>query len=168
MPAHPLAAAVLISWNRNGAYARRLVEGLTPDQFLAQPVPGRTLNHPAWILSHLNLYAPLAAAMLRRRPFDDPATHPFGPTSAPLPDPAAYLPPADLVAQYRALHDDARLALESADHAVFAEPTPLPRWRGLHPTVGDMIVTLMVKHESGHLGQLSAWRRALGLPPVAV
>ena len=49
---------------------------------------------------------------------------------------------------------------------VFSEPNPLERWRAVNPTVGDMIVTLMVKHESGHLGQLSAWRRAMGLASV--
>ena len=51
----PLANAILISWRRNGAYALRLVEGLTPEQFVAQPIPGRVMNHPAWVLSHQNL-----------------------------------------------------------------------------------------------------------------
>jgi uncharacterized damage-inducible protein DinB len=73
-----------------------------------------------------------------------------------------------LLAEYRALHDDAERALTQADDRVLLSPNPLERWRTLHPRIGDMLVTLMVKHESGHLGQLSAWRRAIGLSRVAM
>jgi len=75
---------------------------------------------------------------------------------------------AGTIEEYGRLHDDALAALRAADPAAFAMPTPLARWREKHPAVGDMIVALMVKHESGHLGQLSAWRRAMGLPRVAM
>ena len=51
--ANPLAAAILITWKRNAAYALRLAEDIDPARFVAQPVPGRTLNHPAWVFSHL-------------------------------------------------------------------------------------------------------------------
>jgi uncharacterized damage-inducible protein DinB len=163
---HPLAHAVLITWRRNGAYAQRLVADLAPAQFLAQPVPGRVLNHPAWVLSHLNVYAPICSAMIRGEPFDDPAPHPHGQKSAPLADPGDYAAPGELVSTYRALHDAAQAALEQSVADDLARPNPIARWREVHPTVGDMLVTLMVKHESGHLGQLSAWRRAMGLPSV--
>lgn len=165
---HPIASAVLITWKRNGAYAERLVADLAPAQFVAQPVPGRTMNHPAWILSHLNVYAPVCAAMLTRRAFEDPGPHRYGAKSAPANDAAEYLPGPQLLAEYSRLHAAAQRTLEEADDRVFGEPTPLERWRGMHPTIGDMLVTLMVKHESGHLGQLSAWRRAMGLPGVAM
>lgn len=165
---NPLRSAILITWRRNGGYARRLVADLAPAQWLAQPVPGRVLNHPAWIFAHLNVYAPIAADMLRGRAFDDPIDHPFGQKSEVSPDPGVYGPPEHLLADYTRLHDDAQAALESADDRIFAQPNPLPRWREVHPTTGDMLVTLMVKHESHHLGQLSAWRRAMGLPRVAM
>lgn len=163
---HPLASAILITWRRNRDYAARLVGDLTDGQMLAQPVPGVMMNHPAWILSHLNVYAPNAAAMLRRQSFADPLDHPHGQQSKPLDDPAAYLPRAELLARYLMLHDEAQAALEAADPAVFEEETPIPRWREKHPRKGEMLVTLMVKHEAGHLGQLSAWRRAMRLPGV--
>ncbi len=163
-----LRSAVLITWKRNGAYARRLVGDLAPGRWLAQPVDGVVMNHPAWIVSHLNVYAPIAAAMPRREAFEDPMEHRYGQKSKVLLDAAEYRPGAELLAEYSRLHDDALAALEYADDSVFGEVNPLERWRAVHPTVGDMLVTLMVKHESGHLGQLSAWRRAMGLPPVAV
>lgn len=165
---HPIASAVLITFKRNGPYALRLVGDLSPDQFVAQPVPGRLLNHPAWILSHLNVYAPICAAMLRGERFEDPLEARYGQKSEVSPDPREYDNPTRLSAEYRRLHDDAERALIDADADIFAAPNPLERWRTMHPTTGDMLVTLMVKHEAAHLGQLSAWRRAMGLPRVAM
>jgi hypothetical protein len=163
-----LRQAIGVTWKRNREYALRLVRELEPDQWLAQPVPGHTMNHPAWILSHLNVYAPIVSAMLRREGFEDPIEHRHGQKSKVSMDAGEYLTGEELLAEYVRLHDEALLSLEAADDSVFGEPNPLERWRVVHPTVGDMLVTLMVKHESGHLGQLSAWRRAMGLAPVAM
>lgn len=163
-----LSSAILITWRRNGAYALRLVGDLPDAHVTAQPVPGRVLNHPAWVLSHLSLYTTISAAMLRRAPFADPADHIYGSKSEPLSVAAAYPVRSKLIEQFKAAHDDAEAALLAASEDVFSSPTPLDRWRSLHPTTGDMLVTLMVKHESAHLGQLSAWRRAMGLPRVAM
>ncbi len=165
-PIHPLASAILVSWNRNGAYALRLVGDLSPAQWTAQPVPGRTLNHPAWVLAHLNLYAGVAAALAAGEPFDDPASHRYGAKSEVSADPHAYPEPRALADEFDRLHARAAAALAGAGEALLMSPTPLERWRNLHPRTGDMLVTLMVKHESGHLGQLSAWRRAMGLGRV--
>ena len=165
---HPFTAAILITWRRNGAYAQRLAGDLTDAHMLAQPVPGLTMNHPAWILSHLALYASVAAAMLHPLAFPDPIDHPHGQRSEPLASASAYLPRVELIHHYREVHDEAEHALLSASPAVFAFPNPLERARAQQPTVGDMLATLMVKHESGHLGQFSAWRRAMGLPRVAL
>lgn len=162
------AEAILVTWRRNRAYGQRLLEDLDDAAMVAQPVPGVTMNHAAWCFSHLNVYAPIAASMLRGAPFEDPLDHPFGQKSAPINDPSAYKPAKALLAEYLHLHDDAEGALVAATDAVLARQNPLERWRGLHPTIGAQIVTLMAKHESMHLGQVSAWRRALGLPRVAI
>ncbi len=165
---NPLASAIAISWRRNGAYALRLADGIDPAAFVAQPVPGRVLNHPAWIFGHLNLYAGIAVALCRGEGFHDPADHEFGQSSVPLGDASRYPPARELLDEWRRLHDEGERALASATITITTAPNPLERWRAMHPTVGDMLVTLMVKHESGHLGQLSAWRRAMGLARVAM
>ncbi|MCK6475343.1 MAG: DinB family protein [Phycisphaerales bacterium] len=165
---NPLASAVLITWKRNAAYGRRLVEDLSAEQWLSQPVAGRVLNHPAWIFSHLNLYASVAGSLIRAEPFEDPLGHLYGQNSRPEAGLSAYQAPGQLLAVWSELHESATVGLEKLPAGATSMPNPLERWRGVHPTVGDMLVTLMVKHESGHLGQLSAWRRAMGLPPVAV
>lgn len=163
---HPIASAILITWRRNGAYALRLVGDLTPEQWTAQPVPGRTLNHPAWVYSHLNVYTPICTSMLQGRAFADPIDHPFGQKSEVQGDPRVYASSTALAAEFARLHEEAEHALTAAPAGVFAAANPLERWRTVHPTIGDMLVTLMVKHESGHLGQLSAWRRAFGFGRV--
>lgn len=164
---NPLAAAILPCFRRNGTYAQRLVEDLSQAQMIAQPVPGRTLNHPSWILSHLNLYNAFAATIARAGPLVDPADHPHGKKSSPLADAGAYLPRAELIQSFAAIHADTTAAVEAVTDRILALPNPLDRKRDDHPTVGDMLVMLLVKHESVHLGQLSAWRRAMGLPPVS-
>lgn len=164
--AEALRSALLINWRRHSAYAMRLVGDLADEQMLGQPVPGRTLNHPAWVLTHLTLYAAVAGAMLRGEHVPDPIDHPFGMKSEPQADPAVYLPRVALIERYRVTHDGTEAALLAADPAIFSRPAPVERWRTINPTVGDMAATLLIKHEAGHLGQLSAWRRALGLPRV--
>ncbi|MEK6700712.1 MAG: DinB family protein [Planctomycetota bacterium] len=166
MNPHPIASAILITWRRNGQYARRLVVDLSPAQWTAQPIAGATLNHPAWIFSHLNVYAPLCIAMARGQSFADPIDHKFGQRSEVSTNPSDYPHGPALLADYESLHTQTEEALVVAPPEVFAAANPLERWRAIHPTIGDMLVTLMVKHESGHLGQLSAWRRALGMPRV--
>ncbi len=168
MSLHPLASAILISWRRNGAYGLRLVGDLTDPQMTAQPVAGRVMNHPAWIVSHLNVYSPIAEAMLMGEGFVDPLDHRFGQKSKVSLDATEYAPRGALAAEYARWHERVERALEHARDDVFTAQTPLERWRAMHPRTGDMLVTLLVKHESTHLGQLSAWRRAMGLPAVAV
>lgn len=158
--------SMLITWRRDIAYALRLVGDLSDDQMIAQPVPGRAMNHPAWTLAHLNLYNEVIAKMLRRVSFDDPKEHLFGMKSSPQSDARIYPPRAMAIEAYRRSHDDAERALAECDPNLLAEDVPLARWRPLHPKVADMTLMLMAKHESLHLGQLSAWRRAMGLGRV--
>jgi hypothetical protein len=168
---HVLANAILCTWRRNRAYALRLVEGLDEPEWVAQPAgltPGVVMNHPAWVLCHLALYASVAAPMARAEPFPDPLDHRYGMKSVPLVDRAAYPPGARIVEDYCRAHDDAERSLEVATDRIFALVNPIERQRAAQPSVGDMLVTLMVKHESMHLGQLSAWRRAMGLARVAM
>lgn len=158
--------AIRAVWEANTKYALALVRDLREEQMIAQPVAGVTMNHPAWVLSHLNVYAPIAAAMIRGEAFEDPADHRYGRNSRVVNDAAEYPARDSLIDAYWRTHEDALRALDAADDGVLNMPTPLERWRSSKPTVGAMLLELMVKHESVHLGQLSAWRRAMGLPPV--
>jgi hypothetical protein len=159
-------SALLITWRRDVAYALRLVGDLSDEQMIAQPVPGRVMNHPAWTLAHLALYNDVIAKMLGRIQFEDPKEHPFGMKSSPQSDAKVYPPRAQAIEAYERSHATAERALVECDAGIFAQDVPLARWRPLHPTIADMTIMLMAKHETLHLGQLSAWRRAMGLGRV--
>ena len=162
----PLPAACSINFRRNAGYGERLVADLAPDQWIAQPVPGQIMNHPAWVFAHLNLYASIVTMLAKSVPFTDPLDHQYGMKSHPLPSLAAYPSPQEQLATWKRVHQECLEALAVIDESRLAAPPPIDRWREAHPTIGDVLVLLTVKHESHHLGQLSAWRRALGLPPV--
>lgn len=161
-----LIPAILRTWERQRDYAVRLVADLSDADMVLQPVAGVTMNHPAWTFGHIGIYPPVLAAILRGEPFEDPIRHRYGRDSRPLSDPAAYPPKAQLMGEYLEGHDRLAAVLERADASVLDAPIPLARWKERFPFVADAIVHLMIDHESGHLGQVSAWRRAGGRPPV--
>src|SRR5690606_7300972 len=78
-----LIDAVARTWDKQEDYARRLLADLSDEDMVSQPVPGVTLNHPAWTLSHLTVYSPVLSAILRAEPFEDPINSPFGRDSSP-------------------------------------------------------------------------------------
>lgn len=160
------AEIALFYWPEIRDYALRLVDDLTGDDMIAQPVAGVTMNHPAWILGHLGAYGPMCADIFRGKPANDPLNHPFGKNSRPEALLDAYGSKGRLVATFRDGYDDAAAALREMDPARLSEPTPIERFLTRFPTIGHLPVQFFVKHTSLHLGQLSAWRRAGGRPPV--
>jgi hypothetical protein len=47
-----------------------------------------------------------------------------------------------------------------------AQPTANPRMKDALPTAREAVAFLLTAHLAGHLGQLSSWRRMIGLPPL--
>ncbi len=159
---------LLNAWNKNTDYGQRLAGDLSDEQMIAQPacVTGAPMNHPAWVLSHLNVYLPIIAAVIEDAEFDDPKTHKFGMQSSPQMVRSIYASSDELISQYREGHDRVTRLLETANDSIFGQQIRLPRWQPIFGNAGILLPYLMLNHENGHLGQLSAWRRAHGLPPV--
>ena len=159
---------MLIPWQKNKDYGQRLVADLSEEQMAVQPNPAVELkmNHPAWVLSHLNAYLPVIVSIIKGESFEDPAQHRFGMKSKPEDDRSIYAPKNELVAAYVQGHDAVTDALTGATDAVFDQKIDLPRWQALLPNAGRALPYLMLMHENIHLGQLSAWRRVQGLPSV--
>ena len=153
---------------KNVDYATRLVADLGESQLIQQPAGLRPspLNHPAWVLSHLNVYIPVMIALVRGEEFDDPKSHPFGMQSKPENDRSIYPLKNELVQTFVQGHDRLAKQLANASDDVFEQPVKLARWKELMPKVGIALPYLLLLHENQHLGQVSAWRRSLGLPSV--
>lgn len=158
--------AILTRWEQQKDYALRLTSDLDDAGMVAQPIPGVVMNHAAWAISHLAVYPPVLAALLGKGKLVDPLDDRYGGKSKPLMDVKEYLPKAALMKRFVELHDEAARALAEADARVLAGPPGLERWRPRMATMHDVVIHLMVHHECVHLGQVSAWRRARGLPPV--
>ncbi|MCA9148392.1 MAG: DinB family protein [Planctomycetales bacterium] len=160
---------LLFGWKKNLDYGTKLVADLTDEQMVTQPagVKGEApVNHPAWLLSHLNLYLPVMAAIIEGRDFNDPKQHRFGMLSKPEADGDLYSSKDELVEAFVLGHEHVEAMLRNASDNVLEQPVLLPRWKEIMPKAGIALPYLMLNHENTHLGQLSAWRRMMGLPSV--
>jgi hypothetical protein len=150
-------------------YGQKLVADVPDDQMCAQPVPGRILNHPAFLLGHLAWVNDSRASALSGQTIGAAAKPEwkelFGMGAKPSADRARYPSKADLVKAFEEAHAHLGEAAAKATPDALAQPTPEPM-RARFPTVGHMLLGLMTAHFATHLGQLSAWRRAMGLPSV--
>ena len=84
--------------------------------------------------------------------------------SQPTDDRAAYPSTAELLAAVESRQALLTDAMRNADPSAFEAPTPDEKLRAIFPTVGDLVTSAMTSHIAVHLGQLSAWRKAMGLP----
>jgi uncharacterized damage-inducible protein DinB len=132
----------------------------------AQPVPGRVMNHAAFVLGHLAWASENGVKFLGEQPaWADEWRELFGTGATPQADRSRYPAKAALLQRLEEAHGHLAAAVGRATPETLAQPAP-ERMRGRFPTVGSLLLGLMTSHQAGHLGQLSAWRRALGLPSV--
>ncbi len=164
----PIIDGYLFAWKKNQDYGPKLVSDLSEAQMVAQPAtdPTAPANHPAWVLSHLNVYVPIICSIIKGEAFDDPKPHKFGMQSKPVADRAEYASKQELLDAFVSGHEQVAQLLGNADDSVFSQPVLLPRWKDVMPTAGVALPYLMLNHENGHLGQVSAWRRIQGFPSV--
>lgn len=155
---------LLYGYGRNLEYLERLCADLDDTSAARQAAPG--MNHPLWVLSHLNNYHTVIAGVALGETFPDPKNAPFGMGSIPENPASPYKPLATLLADFRAGHQLVEKTLRAQDQSIWKRPVTLERWQQNMPTAEKALPYLMLVHENQHLGQLSAWRRALGLPSV--
>ena len=158
----------LFAWSKNQRYGERLVADLNEEQMILQPASNleSPSNHPAWVLSHLNAYLPVVTSIIQGELFDDPKLHRFGMDSAPEADRTVYASKDDLIQEFVTGHESIAKLLGESDDSVFSKEIQLERWKPVMPIAGVALPYLMLNHENGHLGQISAWRRIQGMPSV--
>ncbi len=151
---------------QNLGYARRLVADLADNQLAAQPVAGLAMNHAAFVVGHLAWVCDVGATLLGEAAVIDPGWKElFSSTATPLPDRAAYPTKEVLVIAFETAHSRLAGHAQAASPEVLQGPAP-ERFRTRFPTLAHILLHMLTNHEAVHLGQLSAWRRASGLPSV--
>lgn len=148
-------------------YAHRLTRDIEDAQFNRVVAPGT--NTPQWIIGHLVVGHEFALKLLAA-----PRISPrewfvwFGPGSS-----VAKLPPeapgkSELLRAFDTTHTAVLEAMRKAPEELLREQhkVEIAFLQQLTPTVGELVAHLLTTHPATHLGQLSFWRRAMGLAEV--
>ncbi len=164
---------ISFSCKRALTYAESLLVGVQADQFGRFAAPGGQViqsNHPSFILGHLSIYGPQICKDLGKPAnsleLSDDYKSVYSHTAKCIDDPNGDVYPAmGLVVEK--FFESYRLAIEclnAADNSAFDVPNSNPNSVARFPTIAAMHAFYVGGHMMLHLGQLSAWRRATGMP----
>ncbi len=158
-------STVMHNYHFSVGFLKTLLEGIDDQKRAYQPKPG--MNHPAWIVGHLVSTMDFAAKMAGTE-YKVPGGWDklFGMNSTPVDDAAKYPDLAVLLAELDKAVEVLAPALDRIGADTLAAEMPDEGFRKLMPTVGDGLTFILNGHITMHLGQLSAWRRACGMPPL--
>ena len=146
----------------NLKYAEKLVKDVSPEQMVHQP--GGVINHPSWSLGHLVVSANRLGQLLGlKSQLPDGWEKIFATGGIPSGNEADYPSKEEILEALREQHARNAEAVAQSDPSAFTVPHPNEKTRSYFPTVGDMVIFMMTSHEMDHLGQIAAWRRAMGL-----
>ena len=141
----------------------RWFEGLEDRHLGLEPMPG--VKTAGWIVGHLTITGDFGRKLCGLAPLAPKEWRTlFAPGSKPSADTASYPPMATLVATCRAVYRDLAANAPGATAESLHAPNPFEAARPAFPTGGDFVRYLMTGHFAYHLGQLSQWRTAAGLP----
>jgi hypothetical protein len=160
----PIRSCLLVTTG----YGQMLVADVPAEQFAHQPHPG--MNHPAFCLGHLAIYPDNALELIGAGDLANPDPtfdKLFAAGIECVADPAGCPTKDEIVSRYVERHGVLAAALEDVSEAVLRRDNPAEgRFREMCPTVGAALNFYANCHQMIHLGQLSAWRRVMGLGSV--
>jgi hypothetical protein len=175
---HKHADMIVPAARRSRFVAEKLMVGIDPSAAARKPrfvtssgVVVIDTNHPTFIVGHLSLYpAKILAACGRDAASVTPPPEwndLFKAGAACIDDVTQTLyPKFTLLAEFFLKATDTCMeVVASLDDATLEVPHPEERFRQRFGTVGATTNFLMNNHLALHLGQLSTWRRCMGLPP---
>lgn len=164
-----IASGILVLLCRfSMGYAETLLKGVKATDFARKP-RGIDTNHPAFLYGHLAIYPDRLCDLVSRpeaaRP-DQVFLDLFAAGKPCLDDPdgTIYPPMEVIVARFRSRYDAVLPVLAETPDEVFGKPNPNERMRERFPTIGMAATFLVNGHMMMHLGQMSAWRRCMGMP----
>lgn len=154
-------------------YAEGLVKDITPENFRRKP-KGIDVNSPAFNFGHLAVYPERILAMIGREELalkDTTYADLFSAGKPGLDDPdgSAYPPMGEIMDRFFTRYGVAVEAVRGLrDESVLQKPNPSQNenFRKMLPTVGMVVAFLLDGHCQSHLGQVSAWRRCMGMGPA--
>ncbi|MBM4112499.1 MAG: DinB family protein [Phycisphaerae bacterium] len=149
-------------------YAAKLVADVPADRFAHMPAP--KVNHPAFNIGHLAIYPERVLEVVGRRELaapDERFVELFKAGTPCVEQDGRYPAKDEIMKRFNGRWELVAATLPEIPDERFAEANPLEgRMRELLPTIGAMVNFLCGSHLQMHLGQVSVWRRLMGLGPV--
>ncbi len=150
------------------SYAERLLKDIPAANFAYMPHPG--MNHPAFIIGHLSLYPNRLLNMIGRTDLllEKPKYPELFQAGSPCVEQDGRYPAKDeLVTYYFERYRTFSEILPTLTDDLLQRENPMEgRMKEFFPKIGFAISFLLNNHQSLHLGQISAWRRAVGMGPA--
>ena len=146
-------------------YAKVLLTDIEPDSFAHMPMPN--FNHPAFCYGHLSLYPNFWLDFMGRPdaqielPYDP---EPYQAGVECVEQDGRYASMEVITGAFFAGHKRALEVLPTIDPEVFAQQIPQEgQYRDFFGVIGNALTFMSGAHLMMHLGQVSMWRRAMGL-----
>lgn len=168
-----IAETILAGTKLARSYAQTLLKDIPHDKAGCKPRFGSTIvdtNHPTFVYGHLTLY-PVRVLTLLKRDAGAAAVPPswealFKAGTACQDDPSRTIYPSlgDVTALFFRGTDAAIEAIAQADDAALLAVNPNEASRDRFATLAQLFNFYMNNHVMMHMGQVSAWRRCMGLP----
>jgi hypothetical protein len=144
---------------------RRLIEDV-PGEKMSMQV-GAVVNHPAWVIGHLTQSYEAIGGELGITPWlPEGWDKQFGTGSTPVTEREQYPSKLELLNSLDDARDRVVARLNEIGEQRLTEPLPDVRYRAIFPTIGQGVLHVLTAHAALHVGQLTVWRRAVGLPPL--
>jgi hypothetical protein len=146
-------------------FLREQVADVTDKDMTAQP--NGVVNHPAWTIGHIT-----AAVHLLSRTIGVPKWLPtewvqhYRTGSTPISDAGPYDSKHELLSKLREAQTKITQAIEQMNDSQLDVVFPAEAFRDVFPTIRHALTQVLIGHTSFHVGQLSLWRKAMGLPPM--
>ncbi|MCB9838600.1 MAG: DinB family protein [Phycisphaeraceae bacterium] len=148
-----------------------LCKDVDPAKAGAKP-KGVDANHPVFIYGHLSIYPDMVLGAIGRSDLVDPKSeqwHEHFMHGKDCKDGCGDYPSfKEVVAHWKNRYETAINALADVDESAFAGECPFEGLRSRCATLGDMVNFMLVMHTSFHLGQMSTWRRCVGMSPASL
>ena len=147
----------------NAHLLRAMLADIPPADLCRQPNGIR--NHAAWQVGHVAFVRSAVAKMLGADAgLPETWAALFAPGTDPTADAATYPTKDELTAAFDRAHRASCDAVAKATPGALDQPPPVERLRGRFPTMRHLAFGMLTIHDAMHIGQLSVWRRAMGLP----
>ena len=167
----PVASAICAASNALLALGKALLIDVETKAGNKKP-DGVDTNHPVFIYGHLSIYPDFVLGAIGRDDLKDPKSEQWhdhfmhGKDCMDCCDDYASLD--EVRAFWVDRFETVINAVAEADPSVFEKENPMEGLRSRCATVGDLCNFMMVMHTSFHLGQMSTWRRCMGLGPASL